>query len=511
MTTDHKGSTPGPVERQTTLQSIPPLPPTGEVALPRFDASEQTLTEKPCDSSCCPQDDPSKPEHQHQPQSPAILPSASSSTDAERLAEDGEEVTYPEGGLQAWLVVLGSFCGMLAAFGLMNTIGVLQAYLSTNQLSNYSESQIGWIFSLYVFLSFFCGIQIGPVFDAHGPKWLILAGNVLLVVSTLLLGVCTEYWHFLIVFGLLAGAGTSLIFTPAISAIGHFFLLKRGNATGIGAMGGSIGGVVFPLMLQSLLPRLGFAWSTRILGFIFIALCGVAQLLIRSRLPRKPGSSVLPDFRILREPAFALSTAGVFFMEWGLFIPIAYLTSYALSSGAMTETFSYQLIAILNAGSSIGRWAPGYFGDRFGRFNCMVVTLFLCGLTTLALWLPASFLSANGHSDGGVVGNGGVVKALTITYAFVFGVASGSNISLTPVCIGQLCDTHEYGRYYATCYTIVSFGTLTGIPIAGALLEACGDRYYGTILFTGGCYVVSLAAFVWARWIKVGGGWTVKY
>lgn len=126
-----------------------------------------------------------------------------------------------------------------------------------------------------------------------------------------------EYWHFLIVFGLLAGAGTSLIFTPAVSAIGHFFLLKRGNATGIGAMGGSIGGVVFPLMLQSLLPRLGFAWSTRILGFIFIALCGVAQLLIRSRLPRKPGSSVLPDFRILREPAFALSTAGVFFMVRG--------------------------------------------------------------------------------------------------------------------------------------------------------------------------------------------------
>lgn len=25
---------------------------------------------------------------------------------------DDEEITYPEGGLQAWLVVLGSFCGM---------------------------------------------------------------------------------------------------------------------------------------------------------------------------------------------------------------------------------------------------------------------------------------------------------------------------------------------------------------------------------------------------------------
>jgi len=31
------------------------------------------------------------------------------------------ETTYPEGGLAAWLVVLGSFSAMLAAFGIMNT------------------------------------------------------------------------------------------------------------------------------------------------------------------------------------------------------------------------------------------------------------------------------------------------------------------------------------------------------------------------------------------------------
>jgi hypothetical protein len=32
-----------------------------------------------------------------------------------------DETVYPEGGLRAWLVVLGSFCGMLASFGFMNT------------------------------------------------------------------------------------------------------------------------------------------------------------------------------------------------------------------------------------------------------------------------------------------------------------------------------------------------------------------------------------------------------
>jgi len=102
-----------------------------------------------------------------------------------------DEVTYPEGGLRAWLVVFGSFCGMMAAFGMMNSIGVFQAYLSTHQLSNYSEGTIGWIFSLYVFLAFFCGIQIGPIFDAKGPRLLVLAGTAFLMGSSMLLGVCT--------------------------------------------------------------------------------------------------------------------------------------------------------------------------------------------------------------------------------------------------------------------------------------------------------------------------------
>jgi len=43
-----------------------------------------------------------------------------------------------------------------------------------------------------VFLSFFCGVQIGPIFDAKGPKLLILVGSILLCASMLLLGFCTR-------------------------------------------------------------------------------------------------------------------------------------------------------------------------------------------------------------------------------------------------------------------------------------------------------------------------------
>lgn len=311
----------------------------------------------------------------------------------------------------------------------------------------------------------------------------------------------------MLVFGVLGGLGTSLLFTPAISSIGHFFLVKRGNATGIAAAGGSLGGVIFPLMLQSLFPKVGFAWATRVVGFIYIGLLVIANLLIRARLPPRPGGSVLPDFTIFRDSAFALTTVGVFFEEWGLFIPISYLTSYALSSGAMSQSFAYNLIAILNAGSCLGRWAPGYLADKLGRFNTMVLAVIICGVSTLAIWLPATILSG----PTGQNGDAQTILGLTVTFSLLFGFASGSNISLTPVCVGQLCDTEEYGRYYATCYTLVSFGTLTGLPIAGALLSACDNSYWGLVLFTGLCYVISCGAFGWVRLQKVGAGLKKRY
>jgi hypothetical protein len=40
---------------------------------------------------------------------------------AASLYSAGDEIAYPEGGLQGWLVVFGSFCGMLSSFGFMNS------------------------------------------------------------------------------------------------------------------------------------------------------------------------------------------------------------------------------------------------------------------------------------------------------------------------------------------------------------------------------------------------------
>ncbi|OAL54012.1 MFS general substrate transporter [Pyrenochaeta sp. DS3sAY3a] len=500
MSSKHNGSTPGPLveHHEQDLEKVNTYP-NAEFTIPPSD----TLSR--CRSVPTHSADAQASEKTKENQRSATATGDEETQSSMSYDDDQQEVTYPEGGLGAWSVVLGSFMGLIASLGMMNSVGIYHSYIAEHQLKGYSESTISWIFSMYVFLSFFCGLQIGPIFDAHGPRLLVLAGSILLCASSFLLGVCEKYWHFFLVFGVLGGLGTSLIFTPAFAAVSHFFLQKRGNATGIAAAGGSLGGVIFPLALQRLLPSVGFAWATRIIGFVNVFCCICACVLIRSRLPPKPGQSVLPDFRIFKHKSYLLLTIGIFMMEWALFVPITYLTTFATSTGALSPAFSYQLIAIFNAGSCIGRWVPGFLADKLGRFNSMIAALAICSATTLTFWLPASLLTPTTAAEASAI------KALSIIYAVTFGFASGSNISLTPVCVGQLCDTNVYGRYYATCYTVVSFSTLTGIPIAGTLIQMADGRYWGVVIWTALCYVVGSACFVWSRALQVGWKLGVKF
>jgi MFS family permease len=331
----------------------------------------------------------------------------------------------------------------------------------------------------------------------------------------------TEYWQILLSFSILTGIGSSLLLTPSMGCVAHWFLLRRGLASGIAFIGGGFGGVLFPLMIQSLLPQLGWPWTLRIIGFVDLALCTISILFCRSRIfPPKIGAATLswrdtlPDIRIFFDGtgAMALTTAGVLLTDLAYFIPVTYVPSYYLARSNLSEgeasltgsaAFAYQLLAILNGASCIGRAVTGYFGDRVGRYNAMILSLLLCTVSVLAFWLPDILVSEIGS------------HALLIIFVVLFGFVSGSNVSLTPICLGQLCETRDYGRYYASCYTAVGFGVLISLPIAGSLISAVEEtgkeRYWAVAVFTGASYVASLVCFVWVRIRIKGWDWRTKW
>ena len=120
-----------------------------------------------------------------------------------------------------------------------------------------------------------------------------------------------------------------------MGCVAHWFMERRGLATGIAFIGGGFGGVLFPLMIQSLLPQVGWGWSIRILGFVVLVLCAISAAFCRSRVPPRKGAATtwretLPDPRIFIDGTGAMvaTTAGVLLTDMAYFIPITYVPSY---------------------------------------------------------------------------------------------------------------------------------------------------------------------------------------
>ena len=75
---------------------------------------------------------------------------------------------FPDGGFEAWLVVLGAFVALFCSFGYLNAFGVYEAYYQEFILPDKSASAISWIGSIQVCLLFCTGVFAGSAFDRYG-------------------------------------------------------------------------------------------------------------------------------------------------------------------------------------------------------------------------------------------------------------------------------------------------------------------------------------------------------
>ncbi|KIX04505.1 uncharacterized protein Z518_05375 [Rhinocladiella mackenziei CBS 650.93] len=398
---------------------------------------------------------------------------------------------FPEGGLQAWLVLTGSFWGLFTSFGFMVSIGTVQEYLQMNQLSHYTSRDVGWIPSVFVYLALALGIWVGPLFDRYGPRWIALIGSVCYIAMLFLLAECKIYWQFLLCLGFLGGTAGATLTTTSLAVVGHWFKRRRGLAHGIAMGGSSFGGVTIPLLLRSALPQYGYAWSVRILGFVFLGCLIISNILMKPRLPpsAEARNQKIISLGLFGDLKFTFLTISVFGFEIVLFGSLGILPTYANYGGKYPADTGFYIIAVLNGASCFGRIIPGFVSDIIGRFNTLLIMIVVTLALMLVLWLPF------GHTS------------LTALYVFtaLFGFGTGSWMALTPACIGQLCEAEQFGRYYGTLYFIGSLAALICVPISGELVESAGPQ----IMVGFMCIIlgVSLVTFVLSRWACLGWRW----
>ncbi|KAI0768212.1 major facilitator superfamily domain-containing protein [Trametes elegans] len=405
-----------------------------------------------------------------------------------------QEAEYvPDGGKDAWVVVVGSSLALFASAGMINAYGTFQDYYEATLLPSSPSSSISLIGSLQVFFLYLLGTFTGRIFDAYGTKYLIPAGSFICVFSMMMVSLCQkdQAYQLFLSQGVLFGIGIALLFSPSLAVLGHWFRKRRALAIGLTTGGSATGGVIMPIILEQLIPRVGFGWACRIVAFILMACLIVSCLTIRTRLPLSGRISFRTaiDFGGFKDPRYTLATIGSFLLFYGFFIPYFYLQLYAKYRSVQPHIANY-LLAILNAMNVPSRIIPGWLADKTGPLSVFIPAAAICTILILGLWLPS-------QSAGAI-----------ITFAALYGLVSGSFVSLLPTYIATISPREVYGARLGSVYMIVGVATLVGTPTGGALLKEHDEQHFrNLIIFCGvmtaaGTAVLAMAGVVGSRRLR---------
>ncbi|KAL8644886.1 MAG: hypothetical protein Q9226_007548, partial [Calogaya cf. arnoldii] len=329
---------------------------------------------------------------------------------------------FPDGGRSAWLVILGSWCVFFITWGPIYTIGIFQSTEST-LLLNHSPSAIAFISSTKIAILYASGLLFSNLFDTYGPRWLLLIGSAMHVYGWMMASFSTQYYQKYLS-QTCSALGASCIYYAAAGAITTWFLRRRAMAFGIAATGAGVGGIVIPIMVERLVPKVGYPWTMRIIGFLILGFVVVVNLTVKSRIQhvRKAPWKVREYLDPFREATFCLLALGMGVVVLGLFLPFNFLVVQAEEKGFSTELAGY-LIPILNAAGIPGRILATLYAPKLGPFNLTILTTILCSLITLTLWLP-SYNTPN-HIP-------------TIIFAILYGFLSNAYMALAPMLVAQI-------------------------------------------------------------------------
>ncbi|KAI9899333.1 hypothetical protein N3K66_005794 [Trichothecium roseum] len=186
------------------------------------------------------------------------------------------------------VAIAGAFCCLLSTMGVINAVGLLQRHMEQNQLRDYSPPQVGWIAAANSFLTLFSPLLAGPMYDRWGHSRIIAAGAGIftagIVVTSVLDGrtatadPAATYWLLFVFWGVFCGSGTGFVSTAVTGYTSGRFDKRRGLALGLGSAGGSMGGIVWPLVLRATLRAWGWMPAMLLVGGLAIFLLALGAL-----------------------------------------------------------------------------------------------------------------------------------------------------------------------------------------------------------------------------------------
>jgi predicted MFS family arabinose efflux permease len=311
----------------------------------------------------------------------------------------------------AWIAAGVTFFTLLAAAGARATPGVI--LLPFGNEFQWSRATVSSIVSINIFLYGLIGPFAAALYQRFGLRRTMAAAMLLLTAGYGLSTIATQYWHFVVLWGFVVGAGSGLAATVLGAAVANrWFTERRGLVMGLLTASTATGQLVFLPILASAVTANG-NWRAAPWIVATATLLAIPFILWLMRddprdVGQRPyGESGAPE---LTKPAVAVGNPGKravatlfeavrvrdFWLLAGSFFVCGASTNGLIGTHMVAAAFdcgipevrAASLLAAMGLFDLVGTTASGWLSDRY---NCRYLLFAYYGLRGLSLlFLPTA-------------------------------------------------------------------------------------------------------------------------
>lgn len=397
-----------------------------------------------------------------------------------------------------WRVVAGAFLCMLTGFAVAYSFAAFFGPLETEFGAQRGDTSL--VFSIAAFLYFLLGLPAGLIGDRMGPRPVVIGGLLIVALGLVIAAQASALWQVYLGYGLGVGLGVGLSYVPSVTTVQHWFVRRRGTASGIAVAGIGVGTLIGAPLANALIAGIGWRQTYLAMAGFTVVAAIIAGALVR-RGPHFYGLEPDGDSASVGKPPAAptgLSLAeairtgpfwGIYvsalLMSFGLFTPFVHLVPYARDIG-LGSGFGVLLITLLGVGSTVGRFLFASVTPWLGR-RLSFALMYIGAGVMLIVWS----LSTN--------------APMLIFFALLFGAFYGGFVAIAPSLAADYFGGRALGAVIGALYSGVAFGALLGPPVAGYAYDFFGS-YSGAIvagaLLCFVAFVIIILVPEPARWLS---------
>jgi predicted MFS family arabinose efflux permease len=313
----------------------------------------------------------------------------------------------------AWIVAAVTFVTLLAAAGARAAPGVM--LLPFGNEFQWSRATVSSIVSINIFLYGLVGPFAAALYQRFGLRRTMMAAMVLLASGYGLSTLATQYWQFVVLWGVVVGLGSGMAATVLGAAVANrWFTARRGLVMGILTASTATGQLVFLPWLATAVTAGGWRAAPLIVGAATLAIVPVIWWWMRDD-PRDVGQQPFGERGAPEIKAAPVAPTGNpagraiavlrdasrvrdFWLLAGSFFVCGASTNGLIGTHlvaaafdcAIPEVRAAGLLAVMGLFDLVGTTASGWLSDRY---NCRYLLFGYYGLRGLSLlFLPQALL-----------------------------------------------------------------------------------------------------------------------